>query len=276
MAMDSRRAQWVVWNDEQGLADSEQAQARNNIGAAALLSLAPAFSTSTAYNENNVVTYNGALYVFTADKAAGAWDGTKATETTIWEVLQMAEEKPTTIVNTPIYKDTSGTGDQLYTYANNARTASVGLAADISLVMVPKSHVVINGAVPQINFAASKVLKIRKVRIATPGSEGAASALGKMAAVLYLMPYGVQEAENGSAYVVRVTQYNKWEQINLEVDVRNFESTSFYFKMLGTYTENGETLQSVLNVDDYNLQSAYEGQKLQAWLELEVESDSIA
>lgn len=267
---------YVAYNLAQTRNDSEQAQARLNIGAAALLSLAPAFSTSTAYNEGYVVTYGGKLYVFTADKAAGEWDGTKANETTIWEVLQMASEKPTTIINTPIYKDTSGTGDQLYTYANNARTASVGIAADISLVMVPKSHVVSNGAVPQITFDKTKVLKIRKVRIATPGSEGAAAALGKMAAVLYLMPYGVQEAENGSAYMVRVTQYNKWEQVNLEVDVRNFESTSFNFKMLGTYTENGETLQSVLNVDDYNLQSAYEGQKLQAWLELEVDAECIA
>ena len=114
---------YVAYNLAQTRTDAEKLQARNNIGSAALLSLAPAFSTSTAYNEGDVVTYDGKLYVFTSDKAAGAWDDTKANETTIWEVLQMAADKPTTIVSGPIMKDSSGTGKELYTYANNARTA---------------------------------------------------------------------------------------------------------------------------------------------------------
>ena len=82
MAMDSRRAQWVVWNDEQGLADSEKLQARNNIGAAALASLAAAFSTSTAYKQGERVTYNGKVYVFKAAHSAGAWTGTDVIEDT--------------------------------------------------------------------------------------------------------------------------------------------------------------------------------------------------
>lgn len=40
--------------------------------------IAPAFSTSQAYSAGDSVTYNGTLYTFTADHAAGAWIGTDA------------------------------------------------------------------------------------------------------------------------------------------------------------------------------------------------------
>lgn len=38
----------------------------------------PTFSESTAYSAGDVVNYNGKLYKFTADHAAGAWTGTDA------------------------------------------------------------------------------------------------------------------------------------------------------------------------------------------------------
>ena len=74
---------YVAYNLAQTRSDSEQAQARNNIGAAALASLAPAFSTSTAYNEGDVVTYNGKLYIFDMAHAAGAWTGADAHEVSV-------------------------------------------------------------------------------------------------------------------------------------------------------------------------------------------------
>ena len=42
-------------------------------------SLAPAFSTSTAYTAGQYVTYNGGLYRFTADHAAGSWSSSDVT-----------------------------------------------------------------------------------------------------------------------------------------------------------------------------------------------------
>lgn len=41
----------------------------------------PAFSASTAYSAGDVVNYNGKLYKFTADHAAGTWTGTDVEET---------------------------------------------------------------------------------------------------------------------------------------------------------------------------------------------------
>lgn len=49
-------------------------------GKAQKADIAPEFSTETAYNTGDLVYYNGALYEFTADHAAGAWstDDTQA------------------------------------------------------------------------------------------------------------------------------------------------------------------------------------------------------
>lgn len=44
--------------------------------------LAEPFSTSQAYSAGDYVIYNGVLYVFTADHAAGVWTGTDASQTT--------------------------------------------------------------------------------------------------------------------------------------------------------------------------------------------------
>lgn len=262
----------VCFNIVQSKTDAEKKQARQNIGAAALLSLAPAFNTSTAYNENDVVTYNGALYVFTADKAAGAWDGTKANETTIWEVLQMASEKPTTIVSGPIMKDSSGTGKELYTYTNNARTATVTLSQDQNMVLLTKTGTLAEYAA-QTTFKPNKKLKVKRARLVTPGSEGIASANGYNAAYIYFTPYDY--TDTGYVYGLTITKYNEWEDVNLEVDGSSLNS-DWTLKLYSAYNDNGSTRSTELRVDDYNLQSTYEGQKLQVWLELEVESDGIA
>lgn len=50
---------------------------------ALLHTLAPDFSTSTAYSAGDYVWYNGTLYRFTANHAAGAWAGTDATAAVI-------------------------------------------------------------------------------------------------------------------------------------------------------------------------------------------------
>lgn len=47
----------------------------------------PVFSESTAYSAGDVVNYNGKLYKFTADHAAGAWTGTDVEETKLTDLI---------------------------------------------------------------------------------------------------------------------------------------------------------------------------------------------
>lgn len=68
---------------------SEQAGANASAAAQAVLTgnLAPTFSSSTAYSARDYVIYNGTLYYFTTDHAAGAWTGSDATEATVGQIL---------------------------------------------------------------------------------------------------------------------------------------------------------------------------------------------
>lgn len=52
-----------------------------------ICSIAPIFDTATAYVAGKYCNYNGKLYEFTADHAAGSWTGTDATEVTLGDVL---------------------------------------------------------------------------------------------------------------------------------------------------------------------------------------------
>ena len=55
----------------------------NNINANTGVDDYPVFSASEAYSKGKVVNYNGKLYKFTADHAAGAWTGTDVEETDV-------------------------------------------------------------------------------------------------------------------------------------------------------------------------------------------------
>ena len=62
---------------------TQQAASSAEAGTKALANQAPVFSDSTAYSVGSIVTYDGDLYAFTSDHAAGAWTGTDATKITV-------------------------------------------------------------------------------------------------------------------------------------------------------------------------------------------------
>lgn len=76
---------YVAYNLAQTRSDSEQAQARQNIGAAALASLAAAFESrapSYAWSAGEVCTYGGKLWMFDSNHS-GAWTGADAHEVNV-------------------------------------------------------------------------------------------------------------------------------------------------------------------------------------------------
>ena len=81
---------YVAYNLAQARSDSEKLQARNNIGAAGLSSLAASFdSRAPSYNwsAGEVCTYGGKLWMFDANHS-GAWTGADAHELTIADVIK--------------------------------------------------------------------------------------------------------------------------------------------------------------------------------------------
>lgn len=263
---------YVAYNLAQVRNDSEKLQARNNIGAAGISSLAPAFSTSTSYNEGAVVTYNGALYIFDSAHAAGAWTGADAHEVTIMEVLSTmsSSEKPTTILSAPIYIGGDPTDLEIYEYANAGRAVAVTFSALCPLAFTPNGGATLG----EVSFDKTKVLKIKRARIKTPGSIGIGAGNGKKSAVLYLSTgYFGSPVVAATSFAMQFSAFNEWEDMNLSVDSTAFSLSSYDMAI----TKNdGNGNDSTITIDDYNLQSAYAGEKLTAYLEIEVESEGIS
>ena len=64
-------------------------------GADAWHGIADEFSASESYSAGDYVIYDGKLYLFIADHAAGAWTGTDATEVTVTgEISELAQKDP--------------------------------------------------------------------------------------------------------------------------------------------------------------------------------------
>ena len=74
---------------------------------------APLFSTETSYVVNDYVIYDTYLYRFTAAKAPGAWDSSKAVQTTVGAELK-ALHSPSAIA--PIYSSSSAYSVGSYTF----------------------------------------------------------------------------------------------------------------------------------------------------------------
>ena len=88
----------------------------------------PVFSASEAYSKGKVVNYNGKLYKFTADHAAGAWIGTDVEETSMAENSKTAK----------VYLEDL---DTLFTGSQSAGT--VATAMEIMTGLVPTVYDVI-------------------------------------------------------------------------------------------------------------------------------------
>lgn len=78
---------------------SEQAASSAQTAAAMGTNFAPEFSSSTPYSAGDYVLYQGTLYRFTADHAAGAWVGTDATVEKIAPVVSDLKESLNEIEN---------------------------------------------------------------------------------------------------------------------------------------------------------------------------------
>lgn len=268
-----KRKPEVLWNMPQGLNLSEQVQARNNIGAAGLSSLAASFESrapSYVWNAGEVCTYGGALWMFDSNHS-GAWTGADAHEVTILEVLSaMSSEKPNTILSAPIYIGGDPTDLDIYTYTNNTRNASVTFSAICPLEFKPNA----GANLDEVSFDKTKVLKIKRARITTSGSIGIGAGSGEKCAVLYMSTgYFGSPSVAGANFAMQFSAFNEWEDMNLSVDSTAFTLSTYNMAIKKT---DGDGHDSTITIDDYNLQIAYEGQKLQAWLEIEVESEGIA
>lgn len=159
----------------------------------------------------------------------------------------------------------------LYTYTNANRNGSVSFAQDCNL-----SFIQLDNAKP-LNYGDVRAfitqgrLLIKRARIFTPGSPGICPAQGSRAARLIMLSYrnidGVDVS--GDGFEIKFDYYNEWQNLNYIFENYKFQQdnpTADYYLL----KIPGQS-PAYMTVDDYNLQSAYEGETLRAFLELEID-----
>lgn len=99
--------------------------------------IAPAFSAAQAYSAGDSVTYNGTLYTFTADHAAGAWIGTDAAAVPGGVTGEVADLKSAFDSIAIISPNIFNADDALEGYYNNSKE----LAPTDTTQTIPLKHV---------------------------------------------------------------------------------------------------------------------------------------
>ncbi len=164
----------------------------------------------------------------------------------------------------------SADGDILYEFTNNNRNASVGSAFECKLNFVQQDATDVRNGLRR--FLVNNKLLIKRARVITPGAPGLQPSPGNRAAYILLQTYAEDDNGNetqGNAIEIKLDFFNEWQEFNIWFDNNVIVSGDgiYEFKLTSGYWN--------LSVDDYNLQTAYEGEPLHAFLELEVDTAGL-
>lgn len=166
----------------------------------------------------------------------------------------------------------AGGGGVLYEFTNNDRNADIGSAYRCDLDFIQQDTLSVDSYDGTRRFLVNNKLLIKRARLVTPGAPGLQPSPGEHAARLLLDSYAFDGDGNevhGNAMQIKLDFFNKWQEFNVWFD--NFDIASGD----GTYKFYMPDTRWHLNVDDYNLQSAYEGGELYAFLELEIDTAGL-
>ena len=183
----------------------------------------------------------------------------------------MAKIQGLYLLSAPIYVSGDNTNKVIYTYTNNDRGASIGFSNECKLdfsQLDPQAVVGVGGA--NREFLCNAKVTIKRARIFTPGSHGVQGAEDSLAARLVLQPWawdGVIETDASRALELRFENYNEWHDFETVIEAYELKKRSNSFNL-----RIKANAPAFLTVDDYNLQSAYEGQNLYARLDMLVDT----
>ena len=156
------------------------------------------------------------------------------------------------------------------TIANNDRNrginATTGNALNFKLISSAEVST-------YVKFLQKNILRIKRARLLTVGAEGLRTALNStVAANITLNPRPVTgETGASSKYIgLNFPRFNEWTQFNI-----NFETWADS-TITGAAVDLGLTSQVTdIHFDDFNIQTAYEGQDIKLHLEMEIDTAGV-
>lgn len=163
-------------------------------------------------------------------------------------------------------------GGVLYEFKNNERNADIGSAYRCDLEFIQQDTLSVDSFNGVRRFLSRNKLLIKRARLVTPGATELQPSPGEHAVSLLLQSYaddGDGNETEGNALQLKLDFFNEWQEFNVWFENFNIVSGD------GTYKFKMPDTRWHLNVDDYNLQSAYENEPLYAFLELEIDTAGL-
>ena len=127
------------------------------------------------------------------------------------------------------------------------------------------------GSNANVNFITQNKIYIKRARLITPGCEKLRAGLNSSAAALVFSAIEKDGVlDNNHSFTLQFSRFNDWEKFN-------FFYEPYYGKILKTEECSFRLAlsPSYFNIDDYNIQSAYIGQPLSLWLEMEIDTNGL-
>ena len=127
------------------------------------------------------------------------------------------------------------------------------------------------GSNNSIYFITQNKIYIKRARLLTPGCEKLRAGLNAKAAALVFSAIEKDGVlDNHNSFTLEFSRFNEWENFN-------FFYEPYFGKILKTEECSFRLAlpPSGFNIDDYNIQSAYIGQPLSLWLEIEIDTNGL-
>ena len=154
-----------------------------------------------------------------------------------------------------------------YQLTGNNRNAQITGSQDVGLTFEMK-FAKGDSILRTVNFISANKIKIERVRLITPGCKGLRASPNQPAANLNFISIG--GGDSGKKLFIQIQNFNEWEKVNC--DYWTFESIDSYNYRFNLEYANGST---VLNIDDYNIDTPYVGESVHAILEMEIDTAGL-
>lgn len=155
------------------------------------------------------------------------------------------------------------------TIANNNRSKGVGATVSIALDF---KCVTEKSASQSVEFIKQNKMFIKRGRVITGGAEGLRTGITNMfAAEITLQDFGGGMSVQNSQYVnLKFPHFNEWTEFNIAFEPylrKNDENDIVDLHIAYPVTD--------IHYDDFNIQSAYEGEGFSLFLELEIDTAGV-
>ena len=153
-----------------------------------------------------------------------------------------------------------------YTFTNANRNALLTAGADF--IANFDCTEIQNPIYTKISFISNNNLRIKKARIVTNGAPGLQSSINYRAANFYLIGRSLEDvtSDNVGTIFFAIDYFNEWQDLDIEF-IPEKVNENYYLSVEHNYSR--------LTIDDYNLQSAYEGETFKSFLELQIDTAGI-